>query len=109
MFLRAAERTKPGFAARMREVLALPVTPKAQRLASPRGVHWLVVELAGQTPVGELSSQLGVDRTTLSRWLRGSTEPRLPERQLDLHGYETRPAAAPVALFGDQVWFGSGR
>src|SRR5687768_16114000 len=70
VFLRAAERMKPGFAARVREVLALPAAPKAQRLASARGVQWLAVELAGQTPVGELSAQLGVDRTTLSRWLR---------------------------------------
>jgi DNA-binding transcriptional ArsR family regulator len=63
----------------MKEVLALPEPPRALRLGTPRGVHWLVGELSRQTPVGELSSQLEVNRTTLSRWLRGATEPRLPE------------------------------
>src|SRR5262245_16185942 len=35
--------------------------------------------LAAKMRHSELSRAVGVDRTTLSRWLRGATEPRLPE------------------------------
>lgn len=79
VFLRAASRTKTDFEKRLRDVLALPEPPRALRFGTARGVHWLMGELSRQTPVGELASQLEVDRTTLSRWLRGATEPRLPE------------------------------
>jgi transcriptional regulator with XRE-family HTH domain len=78
VFLRAAARARTGFEAALREALALG-SAGAGRLGTPRGVHKLVSELAGEAPLGELARQLGVDRTTLSRWLRGATEPRLPE------------------------------
>ena len=79
VFLRATTRARQGFDAALREALALELVLGTTRLGTPRGVQKLVSELAGQTPLGELARQLGVDRTTLSRWLRGSTEPRLPE------------------------------
>jgi transcriptional regulator with XRE-family HTH domain len=79
VFLRAAGKLEQDFEKRLREVLALPEPPRALRFGTPRGVHWLVGELSRQTPVGELALQLEVDRTTLSRWVRGTTEPRLPE------------------------------
>jgi transcriptional regulator with XRE-family HTH domain len=46
---------------------------------SPRNVTRLVVQLIGDNSKGDIATQLGVDRTTLSRWCAGKTEPRLPQ------------------------------
>ena len=35
--------------------------------------------LAGEAPLVELARSGGVDRSTVSRWMRGTTEPRIPE------------------------------
>jgi transcriptional regulator with XRE-family HTH domain len=35
--------------------------------------------LVGETPLVEIARATGVDRTTVARWLRGTTEPRVPE------------------------------
>jgi transcriptional regulator with XRE-family HTH domain len=35
--------------------------------------------LTGDTPVVDLARAVGVDRSTVARWLRGTTEPRIPE------------------------------
>ncbi len=42
-------------------------------------VGWLLRELAGNLTTSALSRRVGVDRSTLSRWLQGQTLPRLPE------------------------------
>ena len=61
-----------------------------------------------ETPRGELARNLGVDRTTLSRWLAGNTEPRLPEF-LRLVQVGTQRLMAFVALIVDPRELGSTR
>lgn len=105
VFLRAAGRKVPGFEAALPGVLSLGA-PGSARLATPRGVQHLVSELARETPRVELARNLGVDRTTLSRWLAGSTEPRLPEL-LRLVQVGTQRLLAFVALIVDPRELGS--
>jgi transcriptional regulator with XRE-family HTH domain len=49
------------------------------RIATPRAVQHIVRLLVGRAPKRELARRIGVDRTTLARWLAGNAEPRLPE------------------------------
>jgi transcriptional regulator with XRE-family HTH domain len=100
VFMRAAARRVAGFEAGLHGALSLSVGSGSARLGTPRGVHKLVLELARETPKGELAKNLGVDRTTLSRWLAGSTEPRLPEL-LQLMQVGTQRLLAVVALIVD--------
>jgi transcriptional regulator with XRE-family HTH domain len=100
VFLRAAGRAVAGFDAALPGVLSLARAPGGARLSTPRGVQQLVLELARETPRVELARNLGVDRTTLSRWLAGSTEPRLPEL-LRLVQVGTQRLLAFVALIAD--------
>lgn len=100
VFLRAAGLAVAGFEAALPGVLSLARLPGRTRLGTPRGVQQLVLELARETPRGELARNLGVDRTTLSRWLAGSTEPRLPEL-LRLVQVGTQRLLAFVALIAD--------
>lgn len=100
VFLRAAARKVPELEAALPSVLALARAPGSARLGTPRGVQQLVLELARETPRVELARNLGVDRTTLSRWLAGSTEPRLPEL-LRLIQVGTQRLLAFVALLAD--------
>lgn len=108
VFLRAAGRAVAGFDAALAGVLSLARAPGSARLGTPRGVQQLVLELARETPRGELARSLGVDRTTLSRWLAGSTEPRLPEL-LRLIQVGTQRLLAFVALIADPRELGSTR
>src|SRR5688572_23171910 len=100
VFLRAAARKVPELEAALPSVLALARAPGSARLGTPRGVQQLVLELARETPRVELAKNLGVDRTTLSRWLAGSTEPRLPEL-LQLMQVGTQRLLAVVGLIVD--------
>lgn len=52
---------------------------KSLNVTSPRTVAWLVQLLTSAAHKNELAARLGVDRGTLSRWIKGQTEPRLPE------------------------------
>ena len=56
-----------------------PPQLRASRFTSPRTVQRIVQLLVGQSQKRELAQRIGVDRTTLTRWLSGKTEPRLPE------------------------------
>ena len=87
----------------------------------PRGLHWheqhaavspfglaaFLEGLRGGTPIGELARTAGVNRFTVSRWLKGSAQPRLPDffrmveaasrRLLDLLSHWVNPARLPSA------------
>jgi transcriptional regulator with XRE-family HTH domain len=52
---------------------------KSLNITSPRTVAWLVQLLTSAAHKSELAERLAVDRGTLSRWIKGKTEPRLPE------------------------------
>jgi hypothetical protein len=48
-------------------------------LASPEGVGALLSDLRGKAPIQELVERSGYNRFSVSRWLKGSASPRLPE------------------------------
>lgn len=48
-------------------------------LERPEGVTRLLVDLRGTVPIGELALRTGKSRFSVSRWLSGATEPRLPD------------------------------
>jgi transcriptional regulator with XRE-family HTH domain len=48
-------------------------------LASRAGVAALIDELRGARSIAELARVLGCSRSSVSRWLRGRTEPQLPD------------------------------
>ncbi|MBN1611457.1 MAG: DUF4423 domain-containing protein [Polyangiaceae bacterium] len=62
--------------------------------------------LGGETPLVEIARAVRVDRTTVARWLRGATEPRLPEL-LALVDALTHRLVEFVALFADPERLGS--
>lgn len=104
VFLRAAALRRSGFGRRMLAVLELNASgSNPARLGTPRAVHRLVGQLARSTPVGELGRQLGVDRTTAARWLRGETEPRLTEflRLVEIGTQQLLPFVALIADPGE--------
>ncbi len=49
------------------------------KLSTPRGISLLVRELVGSAPLSPLARKIEVDRSTLARWVKGKTEPRLPD------------------------------
>lgn len=78
VFFKLAEKTRPDVSPRIRNFLNLPNAPSVA-LSTPAGVAWLLQLLAGGRSVVELARAIEADRTTVARWLRGVTEPRLPE------------------------------
>jgi transcriptional regulator with XRE-family HTH domain len=72
---------------------------------SALGVAELLRYLVGTTPIGELARRAGRSRFAVARWLKGETEPRLPEllllveaagqRLLDFLTVLTDPAQLP--------------
>ena len=48
-------------------------------LAAPEGVAALLRELRGSLPIGEVATRAGRSRFSVSRWLSGEAEPRLPD------------------------------
>lgn len=51
----------------------------APGLTQPAGVGALLADLRGKTPILELVERSGYNRFSISRWLKGSASPRLPE------------------------------
>jgi DNA-binding phage protein len=49
------------------------------RLDTPEGVVQLLADLRGQVPISELALRTGKSRFSVSRWLSGDAEPRLPD------------------------------
>jgi len=77
-----------------------PPELRRARLASPRGVQHLVTALVGSTVRAHVAERIGIDRTTLARWLAGKTGPRLPEL-LRLVEVTTQRLLPFVELFAD--------
>jgi transcriptional regulator with XRE-family HTH domain len=48
-------------------------------VATAEGVARLLDDLRGALPITDLARRAGVSRSAMSRWLSGSTQPRLPE------------------------------
>jgi transcriptional regulator with XRE-family HTH domain len=75
-------------------------------LTTPAGVATLLDQLRGDARVVEVARRAGVSRYTASRWLRGLSEPRLPEllalvevltlRVVDLVAEMVPPASVPT-------------
>lgn len=47
--------------------------------ASPEGVACLLEDLRGHRTVTDLATRVGTSRSAMSRWLSGTTQPRLPD------------------------------
>lgn len=85
----------------------LPEEPLPAPLWKPEGAAALLRHLQGRIPATALAEALGVSRHALGRWLRGDSEPRLPQllafleasstRLLDFLAALTDPAALPEA------------
>lgn len=77
-------------------------------LTTPAGVATLLGQLRGEARIVEVAERAGVSRYTASRWLRGITEPRLPEllrlvevltlRVVDLVAEMVPPESVPVVV-----------
>jgi len=79
-FFKAAKLCQPPFSSRFARLLRDQSRPLGRiDPSTPRGVHRLVQYLTHGAAQGELAYRIGVDRTTMSRWVHGKTEPRLPE------------------------------
>jgi transcriptional regulator with XRE-family HTH domain len=107
VFFKAAHKREPQFGTRFLALLRL-ATPALGRatLRTPRGVNRLVEYLCQGANRSELARRVGVDRTTLSRWITGQTEPRLPELLL-LVETTTQQLLMVVALLSDPALFPS--
>ena len=78
------------------------VTLSSKRLATRHGIADLLRELVREAPVAGIARVVGVDRGTITRWLSGQSEPRLPQllraidattlRLLDVLEHFTDPA-----------------
>jgi len=101
-------------------------TPERFDLATSQGVANFLDDLRGATPIKEVASRVGRDRFAVARWLKGHTEPRLPEflrmidgtslRLIDFLASLVDPAKLPSiyrrwqklqrgrSLFFDQPW-----
>lgn len=79
-FFRIAARAGIDVASALRGFLDETAdTLSSARLGTPVGVADLLHVLAGKQSVASLARTLGRDRTTVTRWLQGRTEPRLPD------------------------------
>jgi DNA-binding transcriptional regulator YiaG len=75
-------------------------------LCTPAGIAQLLQELRGDARISEVAARIGVSRFSASRWLRGHSEPRLPElllliealtfRVVDFVAALVPPASVPV-------------
>lgn len=73
--------------------------------ATPDGIAAILRDLRGDAPLGEIARRAGRSRFALSRWLKGTAEPRLPDllraveatslRLLDLVAIFADPATLP--------------
>jgi transcriptional regulator with XRE-family HTH domain len=81
---------------------------EARQLTKPEGVAQFMRELAADVPIASLARDLDLDRTTVTRWLRGRTEPRLPE-MLRFVEQTTHRVLQFVELFTDPLQLSSTR
>ncbi len=77
-------------------------------LATTEAIAAFMRDVKGRTPITELSSQTGISRYRLTRWLAGQTQPRLPDfftfvekgslRLVDLVASFVDPESVPAIL-----------
>jgi len=77
--LRVARRVGVDLRAAVSGFLPAARWPRTVDPASRQGVALLLRDLRGQVQIGELAAATGCSRFAVSRWLRGHTEPRLPD------------------------------
>jgi DNA-binding phage protein len=79
-FLKAAERCGCDLSQALPRFHQIPAeSSPAPELASPAYVARLLDSLRGGTSVVDLARAVGCSRFALARWLKGQTEPRLPD------------------------------
>ena len=78
--LRAATRTRVDVRASLRSFYGrAPEWLEDIDPATPEGVARFLEDLRGNTPITDLVDRSGLSRYSLSRWLSGQTQPRLPD------------------------------
>jgi transcriptional regulator with XRE-family HTH domain len=113
-FLRLAQLVRVPLSERLGEFLGgLPPALSAADWAEPSATAALLEHLRGGTTIVELARRVGTNRVSVSRWLKGSAEPRLPDflrmiegaslRLLDFIAVFTSPAELPEASAAWQV------
>jgi len=80
-FFKAVERLGQDLHAAMSTFYRLPAEPeqRAPEFRSPAGVALFLDQLRGRTSVVELAAAAGLSRFSVGRWLKGQSEPRLPD------------------------------
>jgi DNA-binding transcriptional regulator YiaG len=79
VFFRAAMKSKIDLRERLQSFLGTTPDWFRQDLTQPETVAQLLDELRGGMSIAELSRRVGTHRASVSRWLHGQAEPRLPE------------------------------
>jgi transcriptional regulator with XRE-family HTH domain len=113
-FLRLAQLVKVPLSERLGEFLGgLPPDLTGADWAEAPAAARLLEHLRGGTTVVELARRVGTNRVSVSRWLKGSAEPRLPDflrmiegtslRLLDFIAIFSSPAELPEASAAWQV------
>jgi transcriptional regulator with XRE-family HTH domain len=103
-FLRFAEKCRVP----LRQVLSqFYVKPPAwlttmKVVATRAGVAAFLRDQRGRTPIVELAASTGLSRFALSRWMKGTAEPRLPDF-LHVVDESTQRLGDWIALFADPV------
>jgi len=102
VFLRLAELRRRGVRPALRQFFALSPLPLSDSVAlgDAASVAAILRHLARDQSTLELARRTGFDRTTLGRWLRGQTQPRLPDFLCFLEATSLRLLDF-VALFAD--------
>jgi DNA-binding phage protein len=78
--LQVAERSRVDVRAAMERFVRTSASwPRTLRPASREGVARLLVDLKGAAAITEIAQSTSLSRFSISRWLAGSAEPRLPE------------------------------
>jgi hypothetical protein len=103
MLFRAAALNRVPFSP-IAQFAQAPEVPAKQAWAAPDTAAFLR-SLSGASPLRVVARAAGADRTTVARWLRGDTEPRLPQllafidamthRLVEFVGLFVEPAALP--------------
>lgn len=113
-FLQLAQLRRVPLGERIGEFLGgLPPALAHADWTQPSAPAALLEHLRGGTKIVELARRVGKNRVSVSRWLEGSAEPRLPDflrmiaasslRLLDFVALFTSPAALPAASAAWQV------
>jgi transcriptional regulator with XRE-family HTH domain len=97
-FFRLAAKVQPRSLTDLPAFCERADVPTPAELATRKGVARLLRSLRGSLRIRALATPLGVNRATVSRWLEGTGEPRLPEL-LELIAVSTQRLLDFVSLF----------